>query len=201
MQINDLLFSTITIAAALFVGVIIYFITIFIFRRWSRIAILKRVKIRPEQTKSALRSLIPALCVLVTLPMLRFNEAIQAFISHIVTLWIIASVGWLVIRSIHMVREAILEHYDIKAKDNLTARQVYTQIRVIENIINVGIFVLTIACMLMTFPNVRQIGVSLLASAGVLGIILGFAAQKALGNFIAGIQIAITQPILSLIHI
>jgi len=127
--------------------------------------------------------------------MLRFNEAIQAFISYAVTLWIIASVGWLVIRVIHMVLEAILEHYDIKTKDNLTARQVYTQIRVIENIINVGIFILTIACMLMTFPNIKQIGVSLLASAGMLGIILGFAAQKTLGNFIAGIQIAIAQPI------
>jgi small-conductance mechanosensitive channel len=167
----------------------------FILKRWSRIVILKRVNIRPEQTKGALRSLIPALCILVTLPILRFNEAIKAFISHTVILWIIASVGWLVIRVIHMVLEAILEHYDIKTKDNLTARQVYTQIRVIENIINVGIFVLTIACMLMTFPNIKQIGVSLLASAGMLGIILGFAAQKTLGNFIAGIQIAIAQPI------
>ena len=195
MQINDFPFSTITIAAALFVGAIIYIITILIFKRWRRIVILKNVKIRPEQIKGALRSLIPALCVLVTLPMLRFNEAIQAFISRIVTLWIIASVGWLVIKVIHMVSEAILERYDIKAKDNLTARQVHTQIRVIENAIKVGIFVLTIAFMLMSFPNVRQIGVSLLASAGVLGIILGFAAQKTLGNFIAGIQIAIAQPI------
>ena len=195
MQINDLVFSAITISAALVVGVIINFITMFILKRWSRIVILKRVNIRPEQTKGALRSLIPALCILVTLPILRFNEAIKAFISHTVILWIIASVGWLVIRVIHMVLEAILEHYDIKTKDNLTARQVYTQIRVIENIINVGIFILTIACMLMTFPNIKQIGVSLLASAGMLGIILGFAAQKTLGNFIAGIQIAIAQPI------
>jgi small-conductance mechanosensitive channel len=129
------------------------------------------------------------------LPVLRINEAIQAFISHAVTLWIIASVGWLVIRVIHMVLEAILERYDIKEKDNLMARQVYTQIRVIENIINVCIIVLTVACMLMTFPDVKQIGVSLLASAGAFGIILGFAAQKTLGNFIAGIQIAIAQPI------
>lgn len=195
MQINELFFSVITIAVALCVGVIIYFITTFIFKRWSRISILKHVNIRPEQTKDALMSLIPALCVSSTLPMLRFNASIQAFISHTVTLWIIASVGWLVIRVIHVVFEAILERYDIKAKDNLTARQVYTQIRVIENIINVGIFVLTIACMLMTFPNVKQIGVSLLASAGMLGIIVGFAAQKTLGNFIAGIQIAIAQPI------
>ncbi|MDP8266405.1 MAG: mechanosensitive ion channel [Candidatus Aceula meridiana] len=195
MQTSDLLFSTITIAIALFAGAIIYFIAMFIFKRWSRIVILKRVKIRPEQMKGALRSLIPAVCVLIAFPILRFSEGLQAFISHIVTLWIIASIGWLAIRVIHMVFEAILENYDMKAKDNLAARQVFTQIRLIENIIDVGIFVLTIAFMLMSFPHVRQIGISLLASAGVLGIILGFAAQKTLGNFIAGIQIAIAQPI------
>jgi len=195
MQINDLLFSTITIVAALLVSVIIYFIIISLFKRWNRIVILKSIKIRLEQTKGALKSFIPALCVFIALPILRFSETIQTLISHIVTLWIIASVGWLVIRSIHVVREAILERYDINVKDNLTARQVYTQIRVVENIINISIIVLTIAAILMTFPKVRQIGVSLLASAGMLGIILGFAAQKTLGNFIAGIQIAITQPI------
>jgi len=195
MQINDLLFSTITIVAALLVSVIIYFIIISLFKRWNRIVILKSIKIRLEQTKGALKSFIPALCVFIALPILRFSETIQTLISHIVTLWIIASVGWLVIRSIHVVREAILERYDINVKDNLTARQVYTQIRVVENIINISIIVLTIAAILMTFPKVRQIGVSLLASAGMLGIILGFAAQKTLGNFIAGIQIAIAQPI------
>ena len=75
------------------------------------------------------------------------------------------------------------------------ARRVYTQIGVISNIIIVGIILLTVSFILMTFPAVRQIGVSLLASAGVLGIVLGFAAQKTLGNIIAGIQIAISQPI------
>jgi len=66
--------------------------------------------------------------------------------------------------------------------------------RVIQRMITTVIIVLTVAFMLMVFPRVRQIGVSLLASAGILGVVLGFAAQKALGNFIAGIQIALAQP-------
>ena len=65
----------------------------------------------------------------------------------------------------------------------------------ITNIIVVGLILLTICFVLMSFSQVRQIGVSLLASAGVLGIVIGFAAQKTLGNLIAGIQIAIAQPI------
>ena len=47
----------------------------------------------------------------------------------------------------------------------------------------------------MHFESFRQLGAGLLASAGVLGIIVGFAAQKTLGNLLAGVQIAITQPI------
>jgi len=93
------------------------------------------------------------------------------------------------------VRDIILSRYDITAKDNLEARRVATQIRVIQRMIVAVIIVLTVAFMLMIFPRVRQVGVSLLASAGVLGIVLGFAAQKTLGNFIAGIQIALAQPI------
>lgn len=72
---------------------------------------------------------------------------------------------------------------------------IYTQTRVISNIIVGAVIVLVASFMLMTFPAVKQIGVSLLASAGVLGVVLGFAAQKTLGNVIAGIQIALAQPI------
>ncbi|MFH1407411.1 MAG: mechanosensitive ion channel domain-containing protein [Candidatus Omnitrophota bacterium] len=94
-----------------------------------------------------------------------------------------------------MAREIILNRYDVEAHDNLLARRVHTQIGVISNIIIIGIILLTVSFILMTFPAVRQIGISILASAGILGIVLGLAAQKTLGNVIAGIQIAISQPI------
>src|SRR5690606_22658161 len=79
--------------------------------------------------------------------------------------------------------------------DNLRARKVHTQVAVLEKVLITVIVILTVAFMLMTFDGVRQVGVSLLASAGIAGIILGFAAQKSIGNLLAGIQIAITQPI------
>ncbi|HDT14585.1 MAG TPA: mechanosensitive ion channel, partial [Firmicutes bacterium] len=71
----------------------------------------------------------------------------------------------------------------------------HTQVRVIVNIAISVIIVLTVSLILMSFSQVRHIGVSMLASAGILGIVIGFAAQKTLGNLIAGIQIAILQPI------
>jgi len=192
---NDYLFSTIVIAAALFTGLILYLVVAFLLKRLQRNISKKEFKVRLGLLKSPLRFLIPGLCIIVILPLLRLPENIQAFISHFVNIWLIVSFGWLAIKIVHIIRDAILDRHDIDAQDNLQARRVYTQIRVIGHIITVAIFLLTAAFILMTFSKVRQIGVSLLASAGVFGIIIGFAAQKTLGNFIAGIQIAITQPI------
>ena len=90
--------------------------------------------------------------------------------------------------------QALLHRYDLAAADNLRARTVYTQVRVIGKVIDVGIGLLTVASMLMLFTEVRQVGASLLASAGVVGIIAGIAAQKTIGNLFAGFQIALAQP-------
>lgn len=103
--------------------------------------------------------------------------------------------AWLAIRCAGIGREFVINAFDVKIKDNLKARKVHTQIRVIEQIFVTLIVFFAIAAVLMTFDKVRQLGVSLLASAGVLGIILGFAAQKSIATLFAGIQIALTQPI------
>src|SRR3984893_16997625 len=79
--------------------------------------------------------------------------------------------------------------------DNLRARRVQTQVSVLGRTLMVFIFVIGVAGALMTFPSVRQIGTSLLASAGVAGLVAGLAARPVLGNLIAGLQIALTQPI------
>jgi small-conductance mechanosensitive channel len=80
-------------------------------------------------------------------------------------------------------------------KDNLKARKVYTQFRVLERIVIFIVILIAIAIALMTFEGIKRIGISLFASAGVAGIIIGFAAQKLLGSILAGFQIALTQPI------
>jgi small-conductance mechanosensitive channel len=85
--------------------------------------------------------------------------------------------------------------YDINASDNLIARKRYTQLKVFQNIAVVIVVLLATALVLITFESIRQFGVSLLASAGVAGIIIGVSAQKLLTNLLAGLQIAITQPI------
>jgi len=117
------------------------------------------------------------------------------FISNFITVALIFCITWLLIRSINLAREVILQQYDITEKDNLQARKVYTQFRVLERIIIFVIILIAIAIALMTFESIRRIGVSLFATAGVAGIIIGFAAQRLLGSILAGFQIALTQPI------
>lgn len=195
MHMNENLFSVILTGSSFAAGLVIYLVAVFLIRRWDKFISSRKVKIRLAHLRKPLLFLIPAFCLIIVMPFTRFEEGIYSIIARILNLWLIASCGFLLIKSVFMAREMILSQYDVEARDNLLARRVYTQIGVISNIIIVGIILLTVSFILMTFPAVRQIGVSLLASAGVLGIVLGFAAQKTLGNIIAGIQIAISQPI------
>jgi len=192
---NENLFSVILTGSSFAAGLVIYLAAVFLIRRWDKFISSRKVKIRLAHLRKPLLFLIPAFCLIIVMPFTRFEEGIYSIIARILNLWLIASCGFLLIKSVFMAREMILSQYNVEARDNLLARRVYTQIGVISNIIIVGIILLTVSFILMTFPAVRQIGVSLLASAGVLGIVLGFAAQKTLGNIIAGIQIAISQPI------
>jgi len=116
-------------------------------------------------------------------------------LEHTLKLILIFDISWLLIRFVSLGKELVLRGFDIYQKDNLKARRVYTQFKIIEGILRFIIIVIAIGTALLTFENIRKIGVSLFASAGVAGIILGFAAQKLLGTVLAGFQIAVTQPI------
>ena len=106
---------------------------------------------------------------------------------------IIALISGLLIRATFLINDVILLHFQVDVKDNLRARKLHTQLQVLRRII-VIVFIAS-GCILMTFPKVKQFGTALLASAGIIGIVVGLAAQKTLGTFIAGLQIAFTQPI------
>lgn len=107
----------------------------------------------------------------------------------------IAIFSWLIIKGINLTSLFILRRYDVTQKDNLSARMMVTKVRILRRLVTALILILSIAAALMTFESIRALGVSILASAGLAGIVVGFAAQKTIGNFFAGLQIAITQPI------
>ncbi len=111
------------------------------------------------------------------------------------TVALIGALTWLSVRSAGAVGEAIVQAHPLDTENNLQARRIHTQARVLARSVMVVIVIIGFGGALMTFPNVRQIGASLLASAGVAGLVAGIAARPVLGNLIAGLQIALSQPI------
>jgi len=108
---------------------------------------------------------------------------------------LIAGFTWILITVIRLFFRQVLKHYDIRQADNLRSRKVHTQYNILERIIIFIIILTAISITLMLFEDVKKIGFSLFASAGIATVILGLAAQKVIGTILAGLQIAITQPI------
>jgi len=186
----------VVILVVLLVIVLYVFFQYFVKRLISKIKFLIKETVVPlEMIYKPIRFLLPSLILLIIIPFITMPTKIRLFINHILVIWLIIGVAWLVISIIAILKAVILSRYNIKTKDNLKVRQITTQLNIIQRVLIVLIVILTISAILMTFDKVRQIGISILASAGVAGIVVGFAAQRSLANLIAGIQIAITQPI------
>jgi small-conductance mechanosensitive channel len=111
------------------------------------------------------------------------------------TILFIFSVTWLLLNLLKIIKKIIVSNYDVRVENNLKARKIYTQFNILERIFMFTIIILAIGAVLMSFESIRELGVSIFASAGVAGIIIGFSAQKMIGTVLAGIQIAIAQPI------
>lgn len=123
------------------------------------------------------------------------NPRYHDIFQHIRTLLLILSFAWFIIVGVRIFKKELLNRFDVTTEDNLRARKYYTQFNILERIVVFIVTVLAIGIALLTFDGIKEIGVSVLTSAGIAGIILGFSAQKAIGTLLAGIQIAITQPI------
>lgn len=118
-----------------------------------------------------------------------------AAVEHFTALALTIALAWFGTRFVGGFAEAIIATHPVTAADNLEARRVQTQTRVVARTIMGLILFVGVALALMSFPAVRAIGTSLLASAGVAGLVVGLAARPSLGNLIAGLQLALTQPI------
>lgn len=135
-----------------------------------------------------------ALVLLLSLP-----EGIAYVVSRIVGTISIATVVWAAMAAGDVVATVLETHATKESNDSsgaeLRARGITTQIHVFRRIFNVALSLLAGALILVQFEVVRNVGVSLLASAGIAGVVIGFAAQRTIGNLFAGLQLSITQPI------
>ena len=142
----------------------------------------------------ALRIIVPVVGIIFALPLLGLPTEDTGLLAKGSSIILIAGVALIAFQAVNLCEKAVLTRYDINASDNLHARKVYTQVHVIGRTLYVIIGLFAVASVLMLFEEVRRFGTSLLASAGVVGVILGFAAQKTIANLFAGFQIAMAQP-------
>ena len=129
------------------------------------------------------------------LPGARFPYQWAVGIGHILLFVLILAVGWTAAKALDIGAELYLSRFHIDVADNLLARKHVTQVNILLRATQTVLVIITIAAALMTVDAVRQYGVSLFASAGAAGIVVGLAARPVLSNLLAGIQIAVTQPI------
>jgi small-conductance mechanosensitive channel len=141
------------------------------------------------------RIIVPVLALNLMLPLLKVSPSTVVFFKQAFAVLLIISVAWLIVKITYVAESLILAQYKVDVKDNLRARRIHTQIQILRKVVILIVAVLALATILMTFDKVRQLGTSILASAGIVGIIVGIAAQKSIATLLAGIQMAITQPI------
>ncbi|MGH8260652.1 MAG: mechanosensitive ion channel family protein, partial [Steroidobacteraceae bacterium] len=142
-----------------------------------------------------LRVVLPVIAVIFALPILGLPAAYAAITAKASSGLLIVAVAVVLFQAVKTTQEMLLLRFDITAADNLKARKLYTQVHVLGRVAYVAIGLFAVACILMLFQQVRHVGTSLLASAGIVGIVAGIAGQKTLANLIAGFQIALAQPI------
>jgi small-conductance mechanosensitive channel len=181
--------------AALLLGLVV---------RRALLALSRRARARPSQRLRArvlqvivapLALALPLLFLAVAVATTPLPPAWSGAVQHLLGIAGILCVTWLLVRVVGALERRVLRRHPVDVPDNLAARRAQTQTRVIGGAIQGAIVLVGVAIALMTFPQVRQIGATLLASAGVIGLVAGIAAKPVFGNLIAGLQIAIMQPI------
>lgn len=187
-------FSLILIAAALAVSQLIYGLAVRLIRRrlsdresfWHPLLMRTRGPVRMALCIGAISWAVRA----APLPAREAN-----LVQHGLLVAFIVLFGWAAMTALNIGASLYLHRFNVEAADNLLARKHYTQVRILRRAAATLVVLLTAALVLMTIPGVRQFGVSLLAAGGAAGIIVGLALQPVLSNLLAGVQIALTQPI------
>jgi small-conductance mechanosensitive channel len=146
-------------------------------------------------TKGPTRLALLVLAFAIVLPSLSFDPEVSDLLTKILTIATIVLIGWIAMTATHLAGDLYVARTSREGVDILVSRKHVTQVRILRQIVDTVIVVLTVSSALMTFEAVRQYGVSLFASAGVAGLVAGLAARPMLSNLIAGLQIATTQPI------
>jgi small-conductance mechanosensitive channel len=147
------------------------------------------------RTRALTRLAFVTIALALVLPAIDLPPGAAALFATALPFCFVVLLGWIALIAVDIGVNMYLVRFRLDADDNLLARKHVTQMRVLRRVISTVVLLITAGAALMTIGAVRQVGVSLFASAGVAGIAVGLAARPVLANLIAGVQLAMTQPI------
>ncbi|MCX2582923.1 mechanosensitive ion channel family protein [Pedobacter sp. MR22-3] len=180
---------------AILLGIIIKFIIsktfILLSRWWDSIVIKSTIK----HLKRPVAVFIPLLLLNFSLDLMVMPAKVRVPVEKMLEMALTVTFSLILIRLINVLEDFLFLKYDLNKENNLKERKIRTQLQFIRKFIVSLIIIVTAAIILLSFESMRKIGAGLLTGVGIGGIIIGFAAQKSLGNLLAGFQIAFTQPI------
>lgn len=179
------------VLAGLFECFVIVIVARWITRRWG--GVLSRSLI--SRTTAPLLCLSPFPNLLVALPATALREPALSTLKHALWIAIILLITWLLTRLALVASDTVKAAFPINIADNRRARRMVTLVQILRQTATVVIVVIGISAAIMTFPQARSVGASMLASAGIAALVIGMAARPALSNIIAGVQIALAEPI------
>jgi small-conductance mechanosensitive channel len=139
--------------------------------------------------------ILPLLAVLAVFPNLELPANWVIRVEHFTGITTIAATAWALVALVLLGADYAKGYQAAPGEDNLRFRQIETRVDILSRVAVTIVVIVAAATMLMTFPAVRAIGATLLASAGLAGLAVGLATRPLLENLVAGIQIALTQPI------
>ena len=178
---------------AVLVGLVVHWVAFRVARRLARKTDVALDESIIRHTRNPLRLLIVLGVVLLSTPLM--GDEARFFVRQVLVFLGVIGLGWLLVGLTLVGYDAVMRSFPTDVEDNLEARQVHTQTSVLQRFGSIIIWLVAVALALLTIPGVQPLAASLLAGAGVMGIVLGIAAGPLIGNLIAGIQIAFTQPI------
>lgn len=186
--------SVLTLAAAVALALLVH---TFLFRAMSRLVRDQDLFWRSlvARTSGPVRLGVITFALSIASEVAPLSPGERSVLRHILLVGFIGLLGWATLTAPHIWTTIYLRRFKLDSQDNLLARKHVTQTRILRRVAGTLIITITIGAAMMTFSGVQQYGVSLLASAGAAGLVVGLALQPLLKNIFAGIQLAVTQPI------
>ncbi|PRY09733.1 small-conductance mechanosensitive channel [Pontibacter ummariensis] len=192
---HDFFIGVATFVVAVILGLVVKLILFKLLRLYNRHDNPVLVKSLTAHLSKPIALFLPLLFVSITLATAENEEEVLRPLRRLIEIMNILTFAWILIELTNVARDMVRHKYAIDKPDNYRERKLFTQLQFLRKLTIILIVFVAVSLVLLSFEPVRKLGTGLLTSAGVAGIVIGFAAQRSIANLLAGLQLAFTQPI------